>query len=671
MKLNDNPALMRGLALRLLTTSAFILPTSNVLAEDAGPQLPAGPLVPTLTQHHKPGPFAVIPIVDYTGAASNKPYRKDNIDTWSPALDSIMSSGKIVKAGGGYDGAGSAKDGFADVTYRDTKHLVKAVGSYEDVGQLSVPSETDKQRYGYKRKSGQFVYGLFPKAGQALKIAVIHDRIDDHLTNSTRSSTESGVPLVRGDGQDPIKTERSIGKAVYEIKAPLNGIDAIKLEATFVETEREANNFTFRESTPVANYNIGQKDVTRIGGQGTVEFAAFGAKNRVRLGADHTNYNGKRLGGPQLNDLNIVSAYQLPGIHYLSARLDGESAIDLTPDRHVNLGVRYEFVDTSASDLHKTTINAGSTVLTSQQLYEQYYGANLDNDSQDHNISVKLDVKEEFLNDNMALTGSVGRIMRSGSQLEKYFAAPSRNINAAIGTPSRNVGNPQIKPEEHYKAELGWSWKGDGYVEYGRSKPGGDSWQVQLSGSFDRVNNFITRDRAHGQDGILLSDNATIWRNVDADLATAEFDAQWNATRNVSTRLNAAFNWGNNTSDNRALYGVRPFEVNWLVDYHDDLTNIGTWHAGTKLRLVTRQSRVDDDPSTGSGYDVGQTGGFGVLDLYGGAQIYNRVAVKLGIDNALDKRYSIHDIGAFTDAGAPDRVLAPGRTYYLRATASF
>ena len=116
---------------------------------------------------------------------------------------------------------------------------------------------------------------------------------------------------------------------------------------------------------------------------------------------------------------------------------------------------------------------------------------------------------------------------------------------------------------------------------------------------------------------------------------------------------------------------MAPFEANWLVDYHDDISRFGTWHTGTKLRMVAGQGRADTDPSRGSGYDSGETSGFSVLDLYAGAQLYERISMTAGIDNVLDKRYAVHDVVPLTGTGAALAVDAPGRTFFVRATASF
>jgi len=239
-------------------------------------------------------------------------------------------------------------------------------------------------------------------------------------------------------------------------------------------------------------------------------------------------------------------------------------------------------------------------------------------------------------------------------------------------TANRWIGNPDLNPEKHYKAEVGVNFKGDGYKDYQRSKPQGSAWQAGFSTYYDKVDDFVTLDKARGQSGVLQSDSATISRNVDATLMGASAELAWNINTNLSTRVVANYTYGENDSDNRPLYQVRPFETYWLVDYQDDLGVIGTWNVGAKLRYSGRQSRLDDDTLTGLGMDNdGTSGAFTTLDLYGGLQLYNQVGLSLGVDNVFDKQYNEHLTGTHVANTGRTAVTAPGRSFFVRAVASF
>ena len=64
------------------------------------------------------------------------------------------------------------------------------------------------------------------------------------------------------------------------------------------------------------------------------------------------------------------------------------------------------------------------------------------------------------------------------------------------------------------KLDLGLAWQGA-------------SASASVAVFADRVNDYILRDRARGQDGVLRADGASIYRNVDASLAGVEVEASW------------------------------------------------------------------------------------------------------------------------------------------------
>jgi iron complex outermembrane receptor protein len=258
-------------------------------------------------------------------------------------------------------------------------------------------------------------------------------------------------------------------------------------------------------------------------------------------------------------------------------------------------------------------------------------------------------------------------MVRSPSDIERWHALDNPSSGSL-----RWIGNPELEAEKHHKIELGLSFKGDGYKAYQRSKPQGSAWSAKFSGYYDKVQDFVTLDKANGQDGILQSDLATISRNVDATLIGGSAEFAYTVNRNMSSRLIATYTYGENDTDNRPLYQVRPFEAYWLMDYADDLGVMGTWNVGSKVRFSARQDRLDDSTDTGLGMDNdGTSGSFTTLDLYGGVQLYNRVGLSFGVDNVFDKHYNEHITGEHIANVDRSAITAPGRTFFVRAVANF
>jgi iron complex outermembrane receptor protein len=86
------------------------------------------------------------------------------------------------------------------------------------------------------------------------------------------------------------------------------------------------------------------------------------------------------------------------------------------------------------------------------------------------------------------------------------------------------------------------------------------------------------------------------------------------------------------------------------------------------VRWAARQSRVDDDPLTGSGLDAGETPGWAVLDIVASWRIGAGFRLLGGVENAIDRTYAEHlNRDDFFD---PIRlqINEPGRSFWLRMT---
>ncbi len=144
------------------------------------------------------------------------------------------------------------------------------------------------------------------------------------------------------------------------------------------------------------------------------------------------------------------------------------------------------------------------------------------------------------------LFGGFSRTIRAADATERYLGANSPM------TPMRWIGNPDLDAAKHHQLDLGAGWRSNG-----------SSVNMTLFGS--DVDDYILRDRAHGQEGILQSDNATIYRNVSARRYGFEADGMWQFASpwNLAGRL--AWVWAENTTDSRAIAQTPPLHGNISV----------------------------------------------------------------------------------------------------------
>jgi iron complex outermembrane receptor protein len=94
------------------------------------------------------------------------------------------------------------------------------------------------------------------------------------------------------------------------------------------------------------------------------------------------------------------------------------------------------------------------------------------------------------------------------------------------------------------------------------------------------------------------------------------------------------------------------------------------WDLGGRLRVVDNQTRVDDDPTIGSGLDAGETSGFAVLDLNGRYALNKQVDVSLGVDNVFDRTYAEHLNRSNDFDPVQVQITEPGRNIWLRLSAA-
>ncbi|MDM8566139.1 TonB-dependent receptor [Candidatus Halobeggiatoa sp. HSG11] len=121
-----------------------------------------------------------------------------------------------------------------------------------------------------------------------------------------------------------------------------------------------------------------------------------------------------------------------------------------------------------------------------------------------------------------------------------------------------------------------------------------------------------------------MADNADIYRNVDATLYGAEWEGSWLLNSNVDIISSLAYVHADNDTDDRAIAQTPPLNGILQVDYHQ-----AGWGLGTRLRFSSKQTRVDSL----SKQEVGETTGFGTLDLYSNYQIDQMFSLRFGIDN--------------------------------------
>lgn len=313
-----------------------------------------------------------------------------------------------------------------------------------------------------------------------------------------------------------------------------------------------------------------------------------------------------------------------------------EATPEISEGLHLRAGTRYDYVTAEAK--------AAGTVFGSASpnaLYLAHYGAAATK-QREHNLSGLLRLEYDLSAQTLLFTG-LSRSVRTADATERYMAA-----NSGVAS-SRWIGNPNINPEKHNQFDIG--------ISHTTS-----DWGGALSAYYDRVNDFIMRDLARGQDGIIATSNQTIYRNIDATLMGFEAQASYKITPLLTLNGDMVYTYGNNEEDNDALAQIPPLEGSVSLEYAPDIYTLGV-----KLNFATRQSQIDDQTSR---RDVSKTSGYGTLDIYGSTKL-GALDMRVGVTNLFDKQYAQHMNRSNAFDPAEIQVNEPGRSFGVQLHARF
>lgn len=541
-------------------------------------------------------------------------------------------------AGAGYRSGSDTKSLDADLAGGSANGFIRGIFDYKDAGNYE-DGDGRSVRSAYETKAGTVILGWTP---------------DDNtrLEGSVEATRERDV-LFAGAGMDSPMSDSDNYRLKY-VRDNMDGfLSGVKAEIYRSEIDHLMDNYSLRPLTaPMKMATPTTSDTT--GGRLSGDLLGDNGWSWT-LGVDYqrNERNADRLMGPaSAPSPTILNSIMWPGVDLKQTGLFAETLIPVGAADSVKGGLRYDRVnaDTSRADEQAKTIGGASTP---NQLYRQYYGVGAEEKTED-NFSGFLRYEHGIGDGDSIVFASLARATRTADANERFLAGNAAPM--ANGTfPMRWVGNPDLDPEKHTQLEIGVSWDGG-------------PWGVGASVYYDDVDDYILRDRAHGQDGILRNDNATIYRNVSAELWGVELDGRMDIGGGWSTSAGIAFVEARNTTDDRWIAQTPPLEGNLSLDYERD-----DWHVGANLRFAAEQTKVDDNINTGSGQDAGETDGWAVLDLYGDVKLGKNAKLDMGITNVFDKTYAYHVNRANSDPFNPEAVQVnePGREFWVKVSAQF
>ncbi len=440
--------------------------------------------------------------------------------------------------------------------------------------------------------------------------------------------------LFAGAGMDSPESTADVLRLRSE-RSPSSGRLGWQLEAFSDTVDHQMDNFSLRPLTAPMALAV-PSETSTWGFRGHLNLAGaipllVGASFEEAV-ADATRFSGS---APEA--LSVVQSILWPDVHRLQGGVFVEAGWNLSPATSLVAGARVDLFTAEARRADEPT--QGGNGPTPRQLWARYTG--MGEQSRD-DTGVGGLIRLEHRRGSWTLHGGLSRTVRVADATERFLAANSP-------APSQRwIGNPGLRPARHHQLDLGARWSS-----------GPSTTALDLFAA--AVDDLILRDRAHGQAGIFQGDSATVYRNVEARRYGFELTALTRLGYGLDLHGSASWVWAENTTDGRPIAQTPPLRgaigAGWAAV---------RWSAAGTLRWAARQSRVDDDPATGSGVDAGPTPGWAVLDLDGSVDLGGGLRLQLGLENAFDRTYATHLNRASLFDPDPVRVNEPGRTWWLR-----
>ncbi len=534
-------------------------------------------------------------------------------------------------------------------------HYTKA-NSYKD-------GNGDKVNFGYKRTGANAMFGFVPNAYNELKFSFLLDKISD----------DKQPHYV----MDAIQTNRYIFRFDYRLGEE-NLDNTLNLAVLYRDISRQANNFDLRTNSGARTKMKVDRNILDINAKYDVSWQK--GHNEFGIIYTHDTHLAKRFMKPANAADFTHNGYRFANVLVNQISLYESLKFDFNEMNALNLGLHYDYNIADIKDKDVIVAQSGNQQITANNMWFMHYGQRLGKNIKKDALSASLKYElKPTSSQNYSL--NLQSIERIASNDERFV---SINPAAATTAPYAQqaqahaqawVSNPFLEPERHNRVKFEAKIKSESFKSYMNSAYDENAFSLGGYVMADFVDKFILYDRFRSYENADAAQQALyrshiISRNVDARIFSANANLEYNFLSNFGAKLNVWYSLGENDTDKRPLYQIRPLETQLNLDY-EDYAFFGKFNIGSALRAVAKQTRRDDSVATGLGIDR-EKAGFAVLDIYAGLSIYDKIGLRFGVDNVLNKAYSEYVSASHVEAIAPTAIVnAPGRTFYISIHGNF
>ncbi|MFT7144915.1 MAG: iron complex outermembrane receptor protein [Alphaproteobacteria bacterium] len=529
---------------------------------------------------------------------------------------------------GGYDANSDTLNTQANITSAYKDAYIRAHASFKDADNYKDGSGYDV-RSSFNERMGGLMIGMTPK-NDHIKLSYDINRIED--------------ALFPGAGMDSPLSEAETFKFGFERDYDEGFVQNVDISAYSSLVDHVMDNYSLR--TPGAMLRRVDSQSDTHGGKIKTDIAFDEQVITTSLSYRYNKRDADRLQGASANNVNTLQSVMWPGIVSNEIGLAAETTYKTSATGRVIIGGRYDYVNV---DFNRADQVSAATGLSANDAYTQFYGYG-SREKTEHNLGGLIRY-EQYVNEHTSVFTGVSRAVRTADATERGLA----NWMVMMGNNMSWIGNPEIRPEKHHQFDIGF-------------RKNLEKSTFTASAYINHINDYILRDSARGQSGILMnSTDADVYRNVDALLMGFELEGNWNLSPRFNLTGNIAYTYGENLDENMPLAQITPLQgsVNLAWQAHEYI------EVNNQLNWALTQTRVDTDTSVGTGRDIGKTSGYATFDINAKVTNLDPIEFTFGVSNLFDQNYASHLNRSNISDPTEIRVNEPGRTFFLQAKYTF
>jgi len=322
----------------------------------------------------------------------------------------------------------------------------------------------------------------------------------------------------------------------------------------------------------------------------------------------------------------------------------------------VQLGVRLKRAEANAGDIGSSMAmmpNTMGTLVT--ELRNNFNNAN--RKVSDNNIDIALNT-QTILSPNVTFSAGVGLKNRAPSYQERYLWTPMESTGG-LADGHTYIGDINLKSETAYQVDLGLTYQDDKlmlapHVFY-------QSIDDYIQGTPMGMADMSAKMLANMMSG---DTNPLKFSNVDAKLYGIDLNGYYHVSEQIGLSTIISYVQGERRDIDDNLYRIAPLNGQINVSYSGD-----DWMVKTSLVVSAKQN----DVSSTNGEQ--KTAGYGVVNIDAQYFVNNDLALRLGVDNLLDKNYQNH-LGGYnrvkgTEIPVMSRLPSEGVSAWAELTYSF